>query len=128
MKRLLGCLLVMVFLCGGVSYAKDKTVEFTWEKKILEADLAGFKIYEYDEQDNATALVIDIPYVAGQTEFNSTQTIDYPDGQSTVRRYRITAYDLAMNESQKSLPSNDILVDFEPPGGCLNFKVRIISN
>lgn len=126
-KTLLG-LLISFFALGGLGYAREKTVEFTWEKSVIESDLAGFRIYEYDEQDIPTNLIIDIPYVAGQNEFTSTQSIDYPDGKTTVRHYRITAYDQAMNESDKSLPSNNIKIDFEPPGGCINFKVRIIPN
>lgn len=126
MKRILIVLIALVMLTG-VTYAKDKTVEFTWNKDVIEEDLAGFRIYEYDKEDNPTSLVITILYVPGQTEFLSSQVIDYPDGATTVRRYRITAYDFSMNESVRSLPSNDITVDFEAPGGCLNFKVKILQ-
>jgi hypothetical protein len=126
MKKAVCLMFVLAVGLAGITWAKDKTVVFTWEKTAIEEDLAGFRIYEYDAQDVATGKVIDIPYTPGETEFNSTQVLDFPDGQTTTRRYRITAYDFSMNESQKSLPTEDLNVDFEAPGGCLNFKVRII--
>lgn len=122
-KKVMSMLFVMMLLTG-LSYATDKTVVFTWDKDVIEEDLAGFEIAEFDDKDIATGLIIDIPFVQGQTDFSKVAAIDYPTGQKTKRIYRILAYDFSKNKSAWSEPTN-ITVDFEAPGGCLNFKVLI---
>jgi len=124
-------LLLGLFLClGGISYAADKEVVFEWDKTTIEQDLAGFKIYEYDSNGVPTGGTFTIPYVVGVNDFVYETIIVVPEGQVTTMCYAISAFDFSGNESLKTVITEDscITVDFEPPSGCTNFKVRIKIN
>ncbi len=119
---LLAILFLFITLVPKVQ-ADTKELIFEWTKDVIENDLAGFTLYEYDGSGVLTGMIFDIPYT-GQTDFSYTETIAVPAGIVTKMCYTVDAYDTSGNHSNKSNQAcKDI--DFEVPGECTEFKVTI---
>jgi len=139
MKKLL-FVAMCVFLSFSVASAGEKSLTITWEKTILEADLAGFELSYSSVGGEGTAEVSwapfpnatasKIPFVAGKTAYTTTQTFTSPNGQSVKYWFRVCAYDKSGNRSvwcykdTTGAPATTT-IDFESPGAAVNFKVTV---
>lgn len=120
-------ILFLIVLLSLEAQADSKDLTFEWTKDVIEKDLAGFTLYEYDGSGVATGNTFDIPYT-GQTDFSHAEIITVPAGVVTRMCYAIDAYDTSGNQSNKSNQAcKDI--DFEAPGECTEFKIilKVIS-
>jgi len=124
------CITALLFCTSA--FAGQKEIVFTWQKATIEADLAGFTLYEYDADHNPTGREFIIPYT-GQTDFTHSETISAPDGTETKFCYRLDAFDNSGNCSDKTPLIDDdspqktcIVLDFAAPGMPTQFTVTVI--
>jgi len=84
---------IALFLCTSAG-AGQKGIVFSWQKALIEDDLAGFTLTEYSAAHNPTGRVFDIEYT-GQTDFTHEEVITAPDSQETKFCYTLDAYDFS---------------------------------
>lgn len=135
-------ILLLVFGLSSVN-AGEKTATFTFEKQVLEADLAGFTL-QYSSVGGEGTAEADwhpfpdvagsvIPFVAGQHDYMIDTVFTSPDGQSVQYWFRVDAFDTSGNHSvwcygdENGEPAT-VTVDFEGPEGLFNLKVIIQSS
>lgn len=110
--------------------SKDKTLTFMWEQE-LHPDLAGWKLYEVTQPTPGGAKVythlVDIPYTAPATTFQSNYTLQAPVGQTTTKLYVLTAFDTSGNQTEYSNEAS-VTVDFQPPPKPMNLRITIQAN
>lgn len=120
----LAVLAVFMFVCSTV-YGGERDLTFTWTKDVIEEDLAGFTLHEYQIIDGevVTGRLIDIPYT-GETDFLHAEVITLPNGSEYQYCYTVSAYDTSDNKSGESNQAC-VKIDFLAPGGATEFTVTI---
>jgi hypothetical protein len=114
----------IALFCASAS-AGQKNLKFTILKDTIEADLAGFTLYEYDAAHVSTGRTFVVPYT-GQADIIHSEVITVPDNAVTKLCYTVDAYDFSGNNSDQCAivddPSNPlnscVEIDFQPPGGA----------
>lgn len=124
MKKFAGLvgILSILFLifAAPTAFAGSEPVALQWDYSSPPADLAGFRIYASLTPDGqvlgaaSADLVVEVPYVEGQTTYTSENPITAPDGEETVYYFVATAFDDSGNESEKSNEVSTTL-DFKAP-------------
>jgi len=124
MKKFVGILSIFAILfCifAPTAFAGSEPVALQWDYPSPPADLAGFRIYASLTADgqalgaDSPDLVVDVPYVEGQTTYTSENSITAPDEDETTYYFVATAYDESGNESEKSNEVSTVLDFLAPP-------------
>jgi hypothetical protein len=127
MKKII-VLLLSVLLIATVSFAGNKTLNFTWEQPGSLEDLAGWKLYQSETAGSPGVLSMTIPYGGmAQSEYTGTRVLTSPNGVTKIYYFTLSAFDTSGNESAVS---NEVSarIDFEAPGVPLNLKVTITTS
>jgi hypothetical protein len=122
-------ILVCVALAGFVQ-AGTKTLTFAWEQAAADTsapDFGGWKIYRKLTADGtpAYALVATIDFVAAQATYTTSQTLEFPSGQTTTAVFVATAFDKAGNESAYSNEAT-VIIDFQAPSVPIQFRITVV--
>jgi hypothetical protein len=116
MKKLILALAILAM----VSVASAAEITFLWDANV-EADLAGYRIYEGTVPGTNEKLVADIPCQAADNTCTTYKYIDVPDG---TYYWVAFAYDTNGNVSERS-EEISLTIDTIAPGNPKSFTVTI---
>ena len=114
----------LIFCMVRVVSGQDVNVKFAWQYPDPSDDMAGFKLDTSLDGVNWRSRfpadeLIDIPFVDGQVDYTSTQSLIFPDGVVSTLHARMLAYDNVGNESIWSNTATGE-VDLKPPVIAVN--------
>lgn len=122
---------VCIALAGSVQ-AGTKTLTFAWEQATADTsdpNFGGWRLYRKLPGDGTPQYVpvATIPFVAAQATYTSTQSLEFPSGQTTTAIFVATAFDKAGNESAFSNEAS-VTIDFAAPTVPVEFRITVVPN
>lgn len=134
-KELLVWILILLAIVVGIALAGfvqagTKTLTFAWEQAAADTsdpNFGGWKIYRKAPGDGTPSysLVATIAFVAAQATYTSTQSLEFPSGQTTTAAFVATAFDKAGNESAFSNEAS-VTIDFQAPSVPIEFRITVV--
>jgi hypothetical protein len=126
-------ILLVIAVCvalAGFVQAGTKTLNFAWEQAASDTaapDFGGWKIYRKLTADGTPSysLVATIEFVAAQATYTTSQTLEFPSGQTTTAVFAATAFDRAGNESPYSNEAS-VTIDFQTPSVPIEFRITVV--
>ena len=126
MKKLLAALFIVVIMfCAVDVTAQTKTLDIVWSQVLPSPnDMASWNIYSATVAGGPYTLFVNVPYLASQTQYTTSQIFTSPSGQRVTYYFVMDAVDIGGNLSPKSnqIP---VTIDFVAPDAPVIISITV---